>query len=437
MTIITIERKLLEEVVEIFDNAISARYPHEILRDIRAAIAAPATAPELSQHDDLDKVATARYKVVKSRSTIWPCSVVAGDGEQELFSGSESTCKHVARKLTGAFLDGAFYSQSTATLQSATAPECKTSGGDARAVALARLLDQAYERGVAVGLSQAVPATAPEPIDPADLCDVCKEPVRYGSRHHACGEAMLRAKANAAPATAPEKTVQEIMEFARHYAANTFSSATLEDKIRRSLAAPATALVVTKNESGQIVAVTRQDEDERIVEVLAESAPATAPKQCWCQTCRPITQHDNRMVLCPDCGNKRCPKATDHRNACTGSNEPGQPGSSYPTVPATAPDWHDVQPPFGSIRNAAMAIYRPPFRFVNGYVYDNQNHVVADHDNISEKLVTGSVCARVRGWGRIGYMPNAAKLQDEVGALIADALNEYYAAHPQIPEDKP
>ena len=43
------------------------------------------------------------------------------------------------------------------------------------------------------------------------------------------------------PATAPEKTVKEIMEFVRHYAANTFSSATLEDKIRRSLAAPATA----------------------------------------------------------------------------------------------------------------------------------------------------------------------------------------------------
>ena len=45
----------------------------------------------------------------------------------------------------------------------------------------------------------------------------------------------------AAPTTAPEKTVKEIMEFARHYAADTFSSATLEDKIRRSLAAPATA----------------------------------------------------------------------------------------------------------------------------------------------------------------------------------------------------
>jgi hypothetical protein len=36
-----------------------------------------------------------------------------------------------------------------------------------------------------------------------------------------------------------------------------------------------------------------------------------------------------RMVLCPDCGNKRCPKANNHRNACTNSNEPGQPGSVY------------------------------------------------------------------------------------------------------------
>ena len=36
-----------------------------------------------------------------------------------------------------------------------------------------------------------------------------------------------------------------------------------------------------------------------------------------------------RMVLCPTCGNKRCPKATDHENGCTGSNEPGQRGSIY------------------------------------------------------------------------------------------------------------
>lgn len=36
-----------------------------------------------------------------------------------------------------------------------------------------------------------------------------------------------------------------------------------------------------------------------------------------------------RMFLCPSCGYKRCPKASDHNNACTGSNDPGQPGSVY------------------------------------------------------------------------------------------------------------
>ena len=36
-----------------------------------------------------------------------------------------------------------------------------------------------------------------------------------------------------------------------------------------------------------------------------------------------------KMILCPECGNKRCPHASDHRLACTGSNEPGQPGSVY------------------------------------------------------------------------------------------------------------
>lgn len=37
----------------------------------------------------------------------------------------------------------------------------------------------------------------------------------------------------------------------------------------------------------------------------------------------------DRMLLCPLCGNKRCPKATDHDLPCSGSNEPGQKGSCY------------------------------------------------------------------------------------------------------------
>lgn len=36
-----------------------------------------------------------------------------------------------------------------------------------------------------------------------------------------------------------------------------------------------------------------------------------------------------KMILCETCGNKRCPHASDHRLACTGSNESGQIGSIY------------------------------------------------------------------------------------------------------------
>lgn len=36
-----------------------------------------------------------------------------------------------------------------------------------------------------------------------------------------------------------------------------------------------------------------------------------------------------RMIGCGTCGNKRCPKATNHELVCTGSNAPGQPGSDY------------------------------------------------------------------------------------------------------------
>lgn len=54
-----------------------------------------------------------------------------------------------------------------------------------------------------------------------------------------------------------------------------------------------------------------------------------AAQACWCLKCRPLRAADIRMVLCPDCGNKRCPKASHHVLACTGSNAPGQPGSVY------------------------------------------------------------------------------------------------------------
>lgn len=49
----------------------------------------------------------------------------------------------------------------------------------------------------------------------------------------------------------------------------------------------------------------------------------------------PVTSQ--RMIVCSDCGNKRCPKASNHRHKCTGSNEVGQYGSIY-TAPRKLSD---------------------------------------------------------------------------------------------------
>ena len=62
--------------------------------------------------------------------------------------------------------------------------------------------------------------------------------------------------------------------------------------------------------------------------------------ECCCHKCikeKNLVESENsvlplsstRMILCPICGNKRCPHASDHDLPCTGSNEPGQPGSVY------------------------------------------------------------------------------------------------------------
>lgn len=54
---------------------------------------------------------------------------------------------------------------------------------------------------------------------------------------------------------------------------------------------------------------------------------------CWCCDCESLVideleRFDIRQfgifIVCRDCGNKRCPRAGHHDNACTRSNEPGQ-----------------------------------------------------------------------------------------------------------------
>lgn len=80
------------------------------------------------------------------------------------------------------------------------------------------------------------------------------------------------------------------------------------------------------------------------------------PVACWCYRCKAaevastapqpvggvVGMPDERLQRyfpCPTCGNKRCPRSTHHIFACTGSNEPGQLGSTYGVeyMPATPP----------------------------------------------------------------------------------------------------
>jgi hypothetical protein len=62
----------------------------------------------------------------------------------------------------------------------------------------------------------------------------------------------------------------------------------------------------------------------------ASASGETRPAElCGCYSCSDFHRRMTVMITCPECGNKRCPKATHHIHACTNSNAPGQPGSRY------------------------------------------------------------------------------------------------------------
>jgi hypothetical protein len=88
---------------------------------------------------------------------------------------------------------------------------------------------------------------------------------------------------------------------------------------------------------------------ERHNATLSRTSQSTGPIACSCSRCLDesgatveifagyhVPASGARMVLCAICHNKRCPHAADHRNVCTDSNEPGQPGSNYADLPAPA-----------------------------------------------------------------------------------------------------
>ena len=90
-------------------------------------------------------------------------------------------------------------------------------------------------------------------------------------------------------------------------------------------------------------------------QIIPEDAPQAEP-QCRCRAClallaEPVVQ----FTVCPKCGNKRCPKADNHRNACTGSNEPGQVAQAEPVSDPRPCTCHpDDSPPVPCARQYAL-----------------------------------------------------------------------------------
>lgn len=74
------------------------------------------------------------------------------------------------------------------------------------------------------------------------------------------------------------------------------------------------------------------------------------------------------------------------------------------------------------LREISKELYKPPFKYINGYIFDSESHVMLDKGGCDS-------IARIRGWGRIQYIEadgDAGKLQDTVGHLIAELLTKYW-----------
>lgn len=105
------------------------------------------------------------------------------------------------------------------------------------------------------------------------------------------------------------------------------------------------ALAATATATASIEQPTASTEDviDRFINKLPlPQYPARSRNECGCWRCinerGGMTFGAQWMVLCPICGNKRCPYANDHVNACTGSNDPGQPGSAHPKTDLSIPE---------------------------------------------------------------------------------------------------
>lgn len=83
------------------------------------------------------------------------------------------------------------------------------------------------------------------------------------------------------------------------------------------------------------------------------------------------------------------------------------------------------------IRDRARKLFRAPFKYEGGYIWDDDGEMLADKRG--EASGSGATL-RVRGWGRLGHIAKspgeAAALQDAYGELIAEALTAHFGKTP-------
>jgi hypothetical protein len=147
------------------------------------------------------------------------------------------------------------------------------------------------------------------------------------------------------------------------------------------------------------------------------------PGECWCETCRPNTMLQSRMILCPVCGNKRCPRTTHHDNACTGSNEPGQRGSSWENYPTPGAG--------GAGDELAPCDYRSMYESAVNAV----SNLIAERDALRaavEKIIDGT---QYPDWGASGdALRELQGVWDEAQGELADIAKVALARGPAAGE---
>ena len=83
------------------------------------------------------------------------------------------------------------------------------------------------------------------------------------------------------------------------------------------------------------------------------------------------------------------------------------------------------------LKNIALQVYKPPFTYRSGYIWDAKHKMVADRTGGDHQCFDEGTgyALRIRGWGHIQYMETefpAGDIQDAIGELIAQAMTDYW-----------